>query len=63
MDFVNDTLNDGRAFRVFNLIDDCSQEAIVQHVDILISGVILVRVFEEFNNTRTLPKQLACDNE
>lgn len=62
MDFVNDTLYDGRAFRVFNLIDDCSREAIVQHVDISISGVRLVRIFEELKNTRTLPKQLVCDN-
>jgi putative transposase len=62
MDFVNDTLYHGRKFRVFNLIDDCSREAIVQHVDFSISGVRLVRIFESLQRTRVLPKQIVCDN-
>lgn len=62
MDFVSDTLYDGRTFRVFNVIDDCSREAIVQHVDISISGLRLSRVFDEIKVLRALPRQLLCDN-
>ena len=62
MDFGHDALTDGRKFRVFNLIDDCSREAIVQHVDFSISGIRLVRIFEEIKSKRTLPRQIVCDN-
>lgn len=62
MDFINDSLYDGRKFRVFNLIDDCSREAIVQHTDFSITGKRLVRIFDEIKNVRALPKQIVCDN-
>jgi putative transposase len=62
MNFVSDAFSNRRSFRVFNVIDDCSREAIVQHVDFSISGVRLVRVFEEIKKCRSLPKQLVCDN-
>jgi putative transposase len=62
MDFVSDTLYDGRKFRVFNLIDDCSREAIIQYVDFSISGARLVRIFESIQKIRALPKQIVCDN-
>jgi putative transposase len=62
MDFVNDVLYDGRKFRVFNLIDDYSREAIVQYADFSISGIRLVRLFEELKRQRAMPKQIVCDN-
>jgi len=62
MDFVCDSLYDGRKFRVFNLIDDFSRESIIQHADFSISGVRLVRIFEDIKKTRLLPKQIVCDN-
>ena len=39
MDFVSDSLYDGRKFRVFNLIDDYTRESIIQHPDFSISGI------------------------
>lgn len=62
MDFICDSLYDGRRFRVFNLIDDYSRESIVQHADFSISGVRLVRIFEDLKTTRILPQQIVCDN-
>ncbi len=62
MDFVTDSLYDGRKFRVFNLIDDCSREAIEQHVGFSISGKRLVRIFEDIKSRRLLPRQIVCDN-
>jgi len=62
MDFVSDSLYDGRKFRVFNLIDDYSRESVMQHPDLSISGRRLVRLFEDLKKTRKLPKQIVCDN-
>jgi putative transposase len=62
MDFITDSLYDGRKFRVFNLIDDCSREAIIQHPDFSIGGTRLVRIFEDIKRHRSLPKQIVCDN-
>jgi putative transposase len=62
MDFVSDSFYDGRKFRVFNLIDDFTRESIAQHADISISGIRLVRIFEDLKKTRKLPKQIVCDN-
>jgi len=62
MDFVNDVLYDGRKFRTFNLIDDCSREAIIQYADFSINGTRLVRLFEEIAEKRALPDQIVCDN-
>lgn len=62
MDFVSDSLYNGRKFRVFNLIDDYSRESIVQYVDFSISGARLTRLFDELKLKRMLPKQLVCDN-
>jgi putative transposase len=62
MDFVTDSLYNGRRFRVFNLIDDCSRESIIQYADFSISGRKLVRLFEELKLSRGFPKQIVCDN-
>lgn len=62
MDFVSDSLYEGRRFRVFNLIDDCSKESVIQHVDFSITGKRLVRLFDELKIRRQLPKQIVCDN-
>jgi putative transposase len=62
MDFITDSLYNGRKFRVFNLIDDCSREAIEQYPGFSISGKHLVRVFEDIKSRRPLPRQIVCDN-
>jgi putative transposase len=62
MDFVSDSLYDRRRFRVFNLIDDCSRESIIQHADFSITGKRLIRIFDELKTLRPLPKQIVCDN-
>ena len=62
MDFVHDALYDARRFRVLNIIDDCSREAICQHPDFSISGKRVVRILEELKTTRLLPEQIVVDN-
>lgn len=62
MDFVSDALYDGRRFRVLNIIDDYSREAVCQHPDFSISGKRVVRILEELIMTRPLPEQIVVDN-
>jgi putative transposase len=62
MYFVSDTLYNGRRFRTFNLIDDCSRESVLQYSDFSINGVKLTRLFDDLKKMRTLPAQIVCDN-
>jgi putative transposase len=62
MDFVRDTLADGRVFRSFTLIDDCTRECPVIALDFSLSGERVVRVLEQLAVTRGLPKAIVCDN-
>jgi len=62
MDFVSDSLFDSRRFRVLNIIDDCSREAVCLHADFSISGRRLVRIMEELKTKRMLPDQIVVDN-
>lgn len=62
MDFMSDSLYDGRRFRLLNIIDDYSREAVQMKVGFSITGSHLVRIFEEMKTYRKLPKQIVVDN-
>lgn len=62
MDFVRDTLADGRVFRAFTLVDDCTRECPVIEVDTSLSGERVVRVLDRVAITRGLPTSIVCDN-
>jgi putative transposase len=62
MDFVRDTLRDGRVFRAFTIVDDFTREAPVIEVDLSLSGERIVRVLEQLGATRGLPRAIVCDN-
>jgi putative transposase len=62
MDFVRDTLADGRVFRCFTVVDDCTRECPVIAVDLSLSGDRVVRELERLAMTRGLPKAIVCDN-
>lgn len=47
MDFVHDTLASGRRFRVLNVVDDYTREALVIEVDRSLPGLRVVRALEE----------------
>ena len=46
LDFVSDTLSDGRRFRIFCVVDDFSRECLATVVDTSIGGVRVVRELE-----------------
>ena len=62
MDFMRDTLADGRAFRLFTLVDDCTRECPVIEVDHGLGASRVVAVLERLAATRGLPRTLVLDN-
>jgi hypothetical protein len=58
MDFMLDTLADGRAFRTLNIVDDFSRECLAIEVDRSLSGARVVRVLEHLRLTIGLPKAI-----
>ena len=62
LDFVSDQLDDGRRFRILNIVDDYSRVCVGHIVDLSISGTRLVRYLEQLVETRGLPKALVLNN-
>lgn len=62
MDFVRDTLGDGRAFRALTIVDDCTRESPAIEVDFSLPGGRVVAVLHRLARTRGLPKAIVCDN-
>lgn len=62
MDFVSDSLADGRSFRVFNVVDDFTRECLASVVDLSLSGGRIARELESIVIERGAPRALLCDN-
>ena len=62
LDFVADTLSNGRRFRMLCIVDDFSRECLTTVVDTSLSGVRVVRELEQLIRTRGTPKLMVSDN-
>lgn len=62
MDFMADTLADGRGFRTLNIVDDFTRECVAIEVDRSLPGARVVRVLERLAETIGLPQVLVSDN-
>lgn len=62
MDFMRDTLSDGRAFRTLNIVDAFTRECLAIEVDVSLPGERVVRVLEQLRVTRGLPVRITVDN-
>ena len=62
MDFVSDFLQDGRRFRVLNVIDDFSSECVAVEVGVSIPGERVARCLDLVALERGLPKAIVIDN-
>jgi len=62
MDFMHDTLSNGRAFRTFNVIDDFAREVLAIDIDFSISGARVVRVLEQLCEWHGKPATIRSDN-
>jgi putative transposase len=62
MDFMVDTLADGRGFRTLNIVDDFTRECVAIEVDRSLPGARVVRVLDRLAATIGLPHVLVSDN-
>jgi putative transposase len=62
LDFVSDSLSDGRRLRILCVVDDFSRECLATVVDTSLGGVRVVRELERLTLERTLPETVVSDN-
>ena len=62
MDFMHDQLQDGRSFRLFNVIDDFNREALGIEVDLSLPSERVIRALNQIIEWRGKPKAIRCDN-
>lgn len=62
MDFMRDTLTDGRAFRALTLIDVFTRDSPAIEVDVSLGADRVVAVLERLRTTRGLPERITVDN-
>ena len=62
LDFVSDSLQDGRRFRVLCVIDDFSRECLATVVDNSLSGERVVRELDRVAEVRGYPLMVVSDN-
>lgn len=62
LDFVSDTLTDGRRFRILCVIDDFSRECLATVVDNSISGERVARELDAIAERRGYPCMIVSDN-
>lgn len=62
MDFMSDSLVDGRRFRLFNIIDDYNRESLWIEVDTSLPSLRVIRVLERLVEVRGMPLRIRVDN-
>ncbi len=62
VDFVHDTLANGRCFRVLTIIDHWSRESPALEADFSLTGERVAMVFSRLSETRGLPAVIQSDN-
>ncbi len=62
IDFMSDSLVDGRKFRLFNVIDDFNRESLAIEVDTSLPSLRVIRVLEKLITQRGIPANIRCDN-
>jgi hypothetical protein len=62
LDFMTDTLYQGRRFRTLNIFDEWVREALDIVIDTSIPSGRVIRVLDQLSHWRGLPLALRCDN-
>ena len=62
MDFMSDTLTDGRSIRTFNVVDDYNREGLNIDVDLSMPAQRVIQSLERLIEWRGKPKAIRCDN-
>ncbi|KTD49120.1 ISxcC1 transposase [Legionella rubrilucens] len=62
MDFMHDQLDNGRSYRLLNLLDDFNCEGLAIEVDFSLPAERVVRTLNQIIEWRGKPRQIRCDN-
>jgi putative transposase len=62
LDFISDSLVDGRKFRILNVMDDFNRESLALEADTSLPALRVIRVLEKIVKERGKPKYLRTDN-
>ena len=62
IDFMSDSLTDGRRFRLLNILDDFNRESLAVEVDTSLPSLRVIRVLEKLVAQRGCPAHIRCDN-
>ena len=62
VDFMSDSLQSGRTFRTFNVIDDYNREVLAIEIDTSLPSGRVVRILEMIASWRGYPRRLRSDN-
>ena len=62
MDFVSDTLESGRKFRVLNILDDFDRSAVTQEISMSMPSERVIRILEKIIWIKGKPDNIRCDN-
>jgi putative transposase len=62
MDFMCDSLVDGRRFRLLNIIDDYNRESLAIEIDTSLPALRVIRTLQQLIEMRTKPQVIRVDN-
>ena len=62
IDFMHDQLEDGRSYRLFNVIDDYKREGLAIEVGFSLPTQRVIRALEQLLEYRNVPEVIRCDN-
>jgi putative transposase len=62
IDFMSDSLADGRKIRILNIIDDFNRESLAVEIDTSLPALRVIRVLERLIAQRGKPANIRCDN-
>jgi putative transposase len=62
IDFMHDSLWNGRTYRLLNILDDYNRQVLAIEVDSSIPAQRVIRVLERLKEVRGLPKMIRVDN-
>jgi len=62
MDFMCDSLVDGRRFRLLNIIDDYNRESLAIEIDTSLPSLRVIRTLQRLIELKTKPQMIRVDN-
>jgi putative transposase len=62
LDFMSDSLSDGRKYRLLNVMDDFNRESLAIEADTSLPSLRVIRTLEQLILSRGKPASLRCDN-